>query len=69
MLCSPAPGFRDAGFNSQFGALLNVGYTGCNWSSSFSGTDGVFLNFYISYLQPGHISGRAIGFPLRCLSE
>ena len=65
----PAPGFRDAGNNGRLGALTYVGYDGYSWSSSFSGTSGVFLGFYTQYLSPSYVSSRGHGLQLRCLSE
>ena len=65
----PAPGFRDAGNNGRLGALTGVGHYGYSWSSSFSGTSGVFLYFYSQYLNPSHAGLRAGGLQLRCLSE
>ena len=64
-----APGFRDAGNNGRLGALTGVGSSGYSWSSSFSGTSGVYLTFDVTYLLPGRADSRAYGFQLRCLSE
>ncbi|WP_300829043.1 hypothetical protein [uncultured Rikenella sp.] len=65
----PAPGFRDAGSNGRLGAPAGVGDGGYSWSSSFSGTSGVFLTFSTQYLGPSHAHNRGHGFQLRCLSE
>ncbi len=64
-----APGFRDAGNNGRLGALTGVGSSGYSWSSSFSGTSGVFLHFYTQSLNSSGADYRAYGFQLRCLSE
>ncbi|WP_297624723.1 hypothetical protein [uncultured Rikenella sp.] len=51
------------------GALTNVGNNGYSWSSSFSGTSGVFLNFNTQNLNPSNVNNRGHGLQLRCLSE
>ncbi|WP_300851238.1 hypothetical protein [uncultured Rikenella sp.] len=51
------------------GALAGVGGGGYSWSSSFSGTCGVFLSFYAQSLYSSNPSNRGHGFQLRCLSE
>ena len=61
----PAPGFRD----HSSGALNNVGNYGFSWSSSFSGTGGMFLNFDAQSLTSSYVGHRAHGLQLRCLSE
>ncbi|WP_297627433.1 hypothetical protein [uncultured Rikenella sp.] len=61
----PAPGFRE----HSSGAQKSNGNHGFSWSSSFSGTSGVYLTFDVTYLLPGRADSRAYGFPLRCLSE
>ncbi|WP_300829605.1 hypothetical protein [uncultured Rikenella sp.] len=65
----PAPGFRDAGNNGRFGALAYVGHGGFSYSSSVSGSNGVYLHFYVTGLNPGSASDRGYGLQLRCLSE
>ncbi|WP_298081218.1 hypothetical protein [uncultured Rikenella sp.] len=50
------------------GALTNVGNNGYSWSSSFSGTSGVFLNFNTQNLNPSNVNNRGHGLQLRCLS-
>ncbi|WP_300829532.1 hypothetical protein [uncultured Rikenella sp.] len=69
MIEIPAPGYRDAGNNGRLGALANVGNSGYSWSSSFSGTSGVFLYFYTQTLYPSNVYYRGRGLQLRCLSE
>ncbi len=66
---SPAPGYRDAGNNGRLGALAHVGNYGFGYSSSVSGSTGVYLNFDVAHLYPSYASSRAFGFQLRCLSE
>ena len=65
----PAPGFRDAGNYGRLGALMHVGTNGYSWASTVSSTDGVNLGFGVVWLLFSSTSGRAAGFPLRCLSE
>ena len=66
---SPAPGYRDAGNNGRLGALAHVGNYGFGYSSSVSGSTGVYLDFYVTGLNPSYAYLRAHGLPLRCLSE
>ena len=61
----PAPGFRE----HSSGAQKSNGNHGFSWSSSFSGTSGVFLHFYTQSLNSSGADYRAYGFQLRCLSE
>ncbi|WP_299457482.1 hypothetical protein [uncultured Rikenella sp.] len=65
----PAPGFRDAGNYGRLGSLLSVGSNGYSWSSTVSGTNGMYLNFNVAWLYPSNANGHAYGFQLRCLSE
>ncbi|WP_298081227.1 hypothetical protein [uncultured Rikenella sp.] len=51
------------------GAPVGVGNYGYNWSSSFSGTSGVFLNFGTQHLGPSYVDYHGHGLQLRCLSE
>ena len=62
---SAAPGFRSL----ASGGLSYVGNGGFSYSSSVSGSNGVYLNFYVTYLYPSHAFSRAYGLQLRCLSE
>ena len=64
-----APGFRDSGLYGLLGALTRVSNSGYSWSSSFSGTSGVFLYFFAQSLNPSGSDRRAYGLQLRCLSE
>ena len=66
---TPAPGFRDAGNHGRLGAPVGSGNYGYNWSSSFSGTSGVFLNFGTQHLYTSFSDYRGHGHQLRCLSE
>ncbi|WP_298081259.1 hypothetical protein [uncultured Rikenella sp.] len=61
----PAPGYR----SRDTGALSNVGSYGCSWASTVSGTGGMSLGFYVTWLYPSNAYYRAYGFQLRCLSE
>ena len=62
-----APGFRDAGNNGKNGALMNVGNNGFSWSSAVSGSNGVYLNFNATNLNPSNTNSRAFGLQVRCL--
>ncbi len=61
----PAPGFR----SNASGALSSVGTDGFSYSSSVSGSNGVYLAFTVAYLNPSNADSRAYGLQLRCLSE
>ena len=61
----PAPGCR----NGTTGVPGGVGSYGYSWSSAVSGTGGVFLDFYSTWLNPSSADGRAYGFQVRCLQE
>ncbi len=65
----PAPGFRDVGTNGRLGDLVGVGNNGFSYSSSVSGSYGVYLGFRVTNLYPSLASSRGYGFQLRCLSE
>ncbi len=65
----PAPGFRDGGIYGRLGALTHVGYGGYSWASTVSGTNGMYLNFFVTWLGPSSAYYRGHGLPLRCLSE
>ncbi|MCC8062675.1 MAG: hypothetical protein LIO68_05465 [Rikenellaceae bacterium] len=49
------------------GALGGVGHNGYSWSSAVSGTNGVFLDFNSSWLNPSNANNRAHGLQVRCL--
>ncbi len=61
------PGFRDANSNRGYGGLRDVGYDGCSWSSTFTGSSAHYLGFNYGFLArmanktPG---GRAADFTL-----
>ncbi len=61
----PAPGYR----HRDTGALSSVGYGGFSYSSSVSGSTGVYLDFCVTDLRPSYTDYRAYGFQLRCLQE
>ncbi|WP_299458097.1 hypothetical protein [uncultured Rikenella sp.] len=61
----PAPGRR----NESSGILAGVGHSGYSWSSTVSGTLGVFLYFSTQNLYPSNVGSRGHGHQLRCLSE
>lgn len=61
----PAPGYRER----ASGALGGVGNYGYSWSSTVSGTYGMYLWFYSAGLYPSNTGGRACGFQVRCLQE
>ncbi len=65
----PAPGFRDAGNNSGYGALREVGHYGYSWSLSTTGANASYLVFHTGGVYPQYSTHRAYGFPLRCLQE
>lgn len=60
-----APGFRYA----YSGALLSVGLSGYNWSSTISSVNGMHLGLSVPWLVPSGTNGRGYGFQLCCLSE
>ena len=60
-----APGFRER----ADGGLSYVGSHGFSYSSFVNGINGVYLDFYVTYLNPSYASSRAYGLQLRCLSE
>ena len=62
---SPAPGYRSL----NTGTLSDVSNSGFSWCSATSGIHGVYLNFGVTWLNPGLANNRAYGFQLRCLSE
>lgn len=51
------------------GVLTSVGERGYSWSSSVSGTNGLYLHFYATYLNPSSTTNRASGLQVRCLQE
>ena len=58
-----------AGYRYYYnGSLINQGSDGYVWSSSVSGSDSYFLDFYSSYARTGN-SNRAFGFSVRCLKD
>ena len=62
----PASGGR---FNSS-GALGDVGSFGYYWSATpSSATNGFYLNFYSSYVNPSFGSNRSYGLVARCVSQ
>ncbi|WP_297830103.1 hypothetical protein [uncultured Rikenella sp.] len=61
----PAPGYR----RRDTGALSTVGGNGYSWSSAVGGTNGMYLFFSVTYLNPSSATSRAYGYQLRCLSE
>ena len=68
LFLSPASGYRASGS----GGLHNVGAGGYAWSSSpssASSVNGLYLYFDGSYVSPESTSGRAYGFPVRCVQE
>ncbi|WP_294596513.1 hypothetical protein [uncultured Rikenella sp.] len=48
---------------------MYVGHHGFSYSSSVSGSNGVYLDFGVTYLGLSNAHSRAYGFQLRCLSE
>ena len=61
----PAPGCR----RPYYGTLYHVGDSGYSWSSTVSGSNVRFLDFFPTWLLPQNSHSRAYGFPLRCLQE
>ncbi|WP_294600986.1 hypothetical protein [uncultured Rikenella sp.] len=47
----------------------HVGNYGFSYSSSLSGSNGVYLSFGVTHLNPSYTTDRASGLQLRCLSE
>ena len=64
-----APGYRDAGNEGCFGALVTTGTVGSVWSASTDSEGGIYLDFNMNYFYSGRAHNRAYGFQLRCLSE
>ncbi|WP_294599775.1 hypothetical protein [uncultured Rikenella sp.] len=48
---------------------MYVGNYGFSYSSSVSGSNGMYLNFYVTGLDPHSAYLRGHGLQLRCLSE
>ena len=65
----PAPGYRDFGRTGYEGVARNVGNNGYSWSSSVSGSNGFYLNFNTTNLNPSNANNRGHGFQVRCLQE
>ena len=63
------PGCRDAGNEGRLGDLMYVGSYGYSWSSTASGTNGIYLYFCAAWIDSSFAYPRAYGFQLRCLSE
>ena len=61
----PAPGYRGC----DTGSLVTVGHSGFSWSSTVSGINGMYLDFYTQNLYSSATYRRSRGLPLRCLSE
>ncbi|WP_298081229.1 hypothetical protein [uncultured Rikenella sp.] len=62
--CGRAPGNR-----YTTGALNDVGFGSCSWSSSTKGNRGWGLSFNVAWFYTSYADPRALGFQLRCLSE
>jgi hypothetical protein len=61
----PAAGYRDRGN----GGLNNVGSNGYSWSSSPNGSsNGYFLNFNSTSVNPSNNNSRTYGFLARCIA-
>ncbi len=65
----PAPGYRDFGRTGYEGVARNVGNNGYSWSSSVSGSNGFYLNFNTTNLNPSNANNRGHGFQVRCLQH
>ena len=65
----PAPGYRDFGRTGYEGVARGIGYNSSSWSSTVSSTNGMILDFGVTWLGPSNAGGRGYGFQLRCLSE
>ncbi|WP_294600893.1 hypothetical protein [uncultured Rikenella sp.] len=48
---------------------MSIGLLGFSWSSTVSGTNSMYLGFYVTWLHPSDANSRAYGLQLRCLSE
>ena len=57
------PGLR----HPYYGTLYNVGQNGYSYSSSVSGSNGLFLDFNNARVTPQNSNNRAYGFQVRCL--
>ncbi|WP_304708326.1 hypothetical protein [uncultured Rikenella sp.] len=49
--------------------MTGIGNVGYSWSSSVNGTNGMYLSFYTTWLNPSLAHNRSYSFQLRCLSE
>ena len=63
----PAPGYRDFGRAGYEGVARETGNNGFSWSSTVSGTNGYYLNFNPTNLNPSNANNRGHGFQVRCL--
>ena len=61
------PGFSPGYRNANSGALNAVGNYGYSLSSSVSGTNGMWLEFRPTLVDPGFTNNRANGLQVRCL--
>ena len=59
------PGYR----HPYTGVLTNVGERGYSWSSTVSGTDGLYLSMNATWVNPSNANNRAHGFQVRCLQH
>ncbi|MDE5944650.1 MAG: hypothetical protein K2G93_03580 [Rikenella sp.] len=61
----PAPGLR----GYEHGKVRNVGFNGCNWSSSVTSAYAYYLYFHHDGITTSNGYFRAHGLPTRCLQE
>jgi uncharacterized protein (TIGR02145 family) len=62
----PASGYRLA----ATGAMYSERSIGFFWSSTpYNGTNGRYLYFYATNVNPQNNASRAYGFPVRCIQE
>lgn len=65
----PVTALSAAGYrNNSTGALTNVGTNGNYWSASPNGTNGYYLNFNSTNVNPANNNNRANGFSVRCVA-
>jgi prepilin-type N-terminal cleavage/methylation domain-containing protein/uncharacterized protein (TIGR02145 family) len=51
------------------GSVYSIGSTGYYWSSSPNGTNGYYMSFGSSYINPSVGTGRANGYSVRCFKN
>lgn len=60
--------YKKGGYMNTDGQIYSS-HHGFSWSSSVSGTYGLYLSFYASHLSPSDTAYRAYGLQVRCLQD